>query len=438
MFSAILTAFNVESYKLIRPPDDTAIALQRISVQLQSFKISPPFVNATVANSSLSDVASIFLGTPSPTVLEYAVKLNTLWFSALILSLASTVIGILAKQWIGEYSNGLTGTSFKAALRRQYRLNNLVKWRVGHIIALIPILLLISLSLFLAGILVLVWQLHPTVARVVSVLIAVVVGSTTAVTLLPLCMTDCAYISPQTRPLLFLWPYAINVLRVVLSPVTLPLWNLITILRRLIISGGGQNETRVEKWLRGQFPSTSIDPSTWLGHERAVVNLFSDTLRIDMLIQWYDSTLNDKAVSSAAICLLTQGSEFVLDYFGRLDQAVTRHFNAKDSPGVGLSSSLLVWQVLLCAMDAGSMGLLQKRRLSQLLQVSNYLPTDSKDVNNVRIMLTAIQKAAADNGHTPGPRPYPMKQALLRAKEYIHSLRHTESTEDGIGPSRGK
>ncbi|OJT04589.1 hypothetical protein TRAPUB_4704 [Trametes pubescens] len=196
LFSAILTAFNVESYRLLRlSPDNTAVALERISMQLQSFSISPPFVNAT--HSALSDVASIVLDTSSA-IPEYAVKLNTLWFSGLILSLASTVIGILLKQWMGEYNNGLTGTSRGVARRRQYRLNNLVKWRVGYIIALIPILLLISLTLFLAGLLVLIWELHPTVARVASILVVVVAGSTTAVTLLLLCASDCAYL-PHKR-----------------------------------------------------------------------------------------------------------------------------------------------------------------------------------------------------------------------------------------------
>ncbi|KAL1943711.1 hypothetical protein VTO73DRAFT_4156 [Trametes versicolor] len=449
LFSAILTAFNVESYKLLQlpPPDDTAITLQCISTQLQSFTISPPFVNAT--HSVPSDVASTCLGTPS-FVPEYAVKLNTLWFSGLILSLASTVIGILAKQWIGEYSNGLTGTSVKAALRRQYRLNNLIKWRVGHIIALIPILLLISLTLFLAGILVLVWQLHPSVARVASVLVAIVVGSTTAVTLLPLCMRDCAYISPQTRLLLFLWPNAIYpVFRVVFSPVTLILWSMVTIHRRVFVSGGGlQAKSDMEKWLRDQFPLAPIGRSTWRGHERAVVNRLSNTLGVDMLIQWYDSTLSDKAVSSAVICLLAQAPDSVLDYFVGLDKAVSRHFNEGDSPGIDPVDDLLVRQVLICAVYLGSRGLLEKRHFSHLRQVSNYLPTGSTSKFKAEVWDLArdIHDAATRDQDMSGSVPYPIKKAVLDAQALIFGVQSEEDEnasvqsedDDNTGVVRGE
>ncbi|TFK86209.1 hypothetical protein K466DRAFT_493268, partial [Polyporus arcularius HHB13444] len=49
LFSAVLTAFNVQSYQLLQPgPADSTVALlQEISSQLRSFTISPPFVNST-------------------------------------------------------------------------------------------------------------------------------------------------------------------------------------------------------------------------------------------------------------------------------------------------------------------------------------------------------------------------------------------------------
>lgn len=383
MFSAILTAFNVEAYKLLRtsPPDDTAIALQRITIQLQSFSISPPFVNAT--HSAFADMAPIFLGTHSSKP-AYVIKLNTLWFSGLILSLASTVIGILAKQWIGEYSNGLTGTSLRAARRRQYRLNNLVKWRVGHIIALIPILLLISLALFLAGLLVLVWELHPTVARVASVLVAIVAVSTIAVITLPLCASGCAYLSPQTRLLLFLWLKGIHpVLRVVLTPITVLLYLTVVGLQELpsVFTGRERrlgNLATVETWIFGELPWIGRRIQTLRGHERSAVNRLSSTLDIDMLIYWYDTTLNINAVSSAAICLVDQGSDMVLDYFSGLHKAVTRHFNTNDIPGIGPANDLLVWQILLCAVDMGRKGLLRKRWVSHVREVNHYLPASSQ------------------------------------------------------------
>ncbi|EJF60966.1 hypothetical protein BD309DRAFT_832166, partial [Dichomitus squalens] len=95
LFSAILTAFNVQSYLLLQPPatpDPTLAVLQQISLQLNSFSVNPPFVNST----QHAIIPSI---PPTPEAESWAVALNTLWFSALICSLASASCGILIKQW---------------------------------------------------------------------------------------------------------------------------------------------------------------------------------------------------------------------------------------------------------------------------------------------------------------------------------------------------
>ncbi|EIW52744.1 uncharacterized protein TRAVEDRAFT_79847, partial [Trametes versicolor FP-101664 SS1] len=134
LFSAILTAFNVQSYPLLQPPTADPIAvLQQISLQLQSFSINPPFVNST-ASPAVPSQANAVAAVP-----RSVIWLNILWFSGLITSLTSALLGILVKQWLNEYvSLGLSGTSREAARRRQYRLNNLVKWHVGDIVILIP------------------------------------------------------------------------------------------------------------------------------------------------------------------------------------------------------------------------------------------------------------------------------------------------------------
>ncbi|KAL1940416.1 hypothetical protein VTO73DRAFT_8988 [Trametes versicolor] len=77
LFSAILTAFNVQSYLLLQPaaPDPSFVVLQQISAQLGSFSISPHFVNSTQPPStSPSDVDA---RTP-PRVPCWAVWLNSL------------------------------------------------------------------------------------------------------------------------------------------------------------------------------------------------------------------------------------------------------------------------------------------------------------------------------------------------------------------------
>ncbi|EIW53896.1 uncharacterized protein TRAVEDRAFT_98338, partial [Trametes versicolor FP-101664 SS1] len=104
LFSAILTAFNVQSYQLLQPApttDPVLVALQQISAQLSSFSTNPPFVNSTQPAYRQTD-------TPTPRAPRAAVWLNALWFSSLILSLSSASVGIMVKQWLNEYCGGIS------------------------------------------------------------------------------------------------------------------------------------------------------------------------------------------------------------------------------------------------------------------------------------------------------------------------------------------
>ncbi|KAI8984840.1 hypothetical protein BD414DRAFT_380825, partial [Trametes punicea] len=148
LFSAILTAFNVQSYQMLQPPtlDPVLGALQQISAQLSSFSTNPPFINSTHPAFKQTDATTV----PSPLPPASAIWLNALWFSSLVLSLSSASIGIMVKQWLNEYNSGISsGTSREAARIRQHRLNNLKRWRVAEIMTMIPILLQLSLALFL-------------------------------------------------------------------------------------------------------------------------------------------------------------------------------------------------------------------------------------------------------------------------------------------------
>ncbi|OBZ69243.1 hypothetical protein A0H81_10773 [Grifola frondosa] len=63
--------------------------------------------------------------------------------------------------------------------------------------ALLPVLLQISLVLFLAGLLVLLWPLHRTVAAIATVLVAFLLVFLIITTVLPAFAGDCPYQSPQ-------------------------------------------------------------------------------------------------------------------------------------------------------------------------------------------------------------------------------------------------
>ena len=123
--------------------------------------------------------------------------INALWFTSLVCSLASASIALIVKQWLYEVASGLSGASRETARVRQYRLNNLMKWHVGAIVLLPSVLLQVALVVFLAGLLILLWTLHSTVATVTSALAAALFCFLMAVTILPVFRWDCCYRSPQ-------------------------------------------------------------------------------------------------------------------------------------------------------------------------------------------------------------------------------------------------
>ncbi|EJF63183.1 hypothetical protein DICSQDRAFT_56106, partial [Dichomitus squalens LYAD-421 SS1] len=85
LFSAILTAFNVQSYQLLQKPSPDPARC-----------VGQPYVAATVPDSQAE---------------PWAAALNILWFSGLICSLASASVGIMVKQWTHECQSGLSGSS---------------------------------------------------------------------------------------------------------------------------------------------------------------------------------------------------------------------------------------------------------------------------------------------------------------------------------------
>ncbi|KAI0359427.1 hypothetical protein OH77DRAFT_1359790, partial [Trametes cingulata] len=210
LFSAIVTAFNVQSYlALQQQPDPTLAALQQISLQLSSLAIHPPFVNSTTPPFGPADVARAG-SAPGPPADTATVAVNTLWFSSLVLSLSSASVGIMVKQWLNQFKVGLpsdktsletaagrTRETPESARLRQYRLNNLEKWQVEVVVLAVPLLLQLALAFFLAGLLVLVWTLHHTVAAVTTSFVSLLAVFTLFATVAPAIKRSCAYLSPQ-------------------------------------------------------------------------------------------------------------------------------------------------------------------------------------------------------------------------------------------------
>ncbi|KAI0760438.1 hypothetical protein C8Q74DRAFT_1296319 [Fomes fomentarius] len=262
LISAILTAFNIQSYQMLQPsPTDSTVAvLQQISTQLASFSINPTFVNSTHHPQALSDLQPPFHASLS------AVWINMLWFCSLVFSLAAASIALVVKQWLHSETVGLSGTSREIARLRQHRLNGLRKWRVGSIVVALPILLQAALGLFLGGIVILLWTLHGIVAAVTSSLVGGLFTFLVTVTVLPVIRWDCSYRSPQASATYTIVRLINDVIRCICDRL---FWTLRTVSRRSVQVRDRIASTAlpVVVWVRRGFR----EMPTWHGRDHIAI-----------------------------------------------------------------------------------------------------------------------------------------------------------------------
>lgn len=163
LFSAVVTAFTIESYQLLKG-------------------------NSVTAHSE---------------------RINILWFVSLSLSLATVSIGIVCMQWLREFQRDANLPPKDSVALRQMRYEGLLKWRVPGILSVLPLLLQGGLVLFLAGLLDLLWHLNHKVAIAVTTVVAGPMLFLAVTTVLPalqviitqdrhLRIAQCPYKSPQS------------------------------------------------------------------------------------------------------------------------------------------------------------------------------------------------------------------------------------------------
>ncbi|KAK7043847.1 hypothetical protein VNI00_008012 [Paramarasmius palmivorus] len=171
LFSAVVTAFLIESYKKLEqdPAEKTVLLLE----QLVLFQ----------RNASLALAAD-----PIPPFQPDSaiIRINCFWFLSLIFSLISAVFGLLCREWIRGFEHDTpTNTTAEALALRQLRRDSFEKWHVPSFLAALPILVELALILFFMGILDLLWRLHRIPFIVALVAVGLSAGLYFATTLLP-------------------------------------------------------------------------------------------------------------------------------------------------------------------------------------------------------------------------------------------------------------
>ncbi|PVF92405.1 hypothetical protein CPB86DRAFT_877906 [Serendipita vermifera] len=151
LYSAVLTAFIIESMKLLEedPAKTTRDILLVLSRQLANGSF-PPF---------------------EPTVYQipqYAIIVNGLFFTSLSCALIAALLAVLALQWVANYDMGLnTSLPEKRALQRHMRLMGIRKCKMSELIASLPILIFIALFLFFIGIADWLWYMNRVISGIV-------------------------------------------------------------------------------------------------------------------------------------------------------------------------------------------------------------------------------------------------------------------------------
>ncbi|CAE7072417.1 unnamed protein product [Rhizoctonia solani] len=192
LFSAISTAFVIESYKSLKQ-DPTDLSSQTLLTISQTLKL--------IANGSQPS------GTPPSSEVETplfqpslkAICVNVLWFLSLSLSVAVSLISMLAKEWCLEFMIGRAGSPGTQVRRRQQRWDGMVKWKMEGVIIMLPSLIHLSLLLFAIGLCIFLWDVHYGVAIPVVIVTTFATGTYFACTVVPFLYEHCPYGTALSR-----------------------------------------------------------------------------------------------------------------------------------------------------------------------------------------------------------------------------------------------
>ncbi|KAJ6494315.1 hypothetical protein C8R45DRAFT_987936 [Mycena sanguinolenta] len=190
LFSASLTAFLIESYKVLQPDsgDLTVAGIALLSDQL-----------AAIASNST------FVLPPSPTFTPTAGSLwcNALWFISLSFSLTCALLATLVEQWAREF---LHKTEMRPSPLRRARVFSflyfgLKQFRMHTIVDAIPFLLHASLLLFFAGLVAFLLPVNRIMMYLMCIVLFVFIVLYTSLTILPVVRLNCPYRTPLSAPL---------------------------------------------------------------------------------------------------------------------------------------------------------------------------------------------------------------------------------------------
>ncbi|KAH9047054.1 hypothetical protein EDB84DRAFT_1264264, partial [Lactarius hengduanensis] len=183
LFSSTVATFIALSYPNLQqdPNVTTQLLLAQISQQL--------------SNSTTTASPSVQSPYVPPTSVVF---INSVWFLSLVLSLTCALMATLLQQWARKYIQIVQRTyaPLHHARIHEFFSGGARRFGISEFVELLPLLLLLSVFLFFAGLVVFAFRGNHTVAYVTLAIVGLCALSYIAFTLMPLFFHDCPYHTP--------------------------------------------------------------------------------------------------------------------------------------------------------------------------------------------------------------------------------------------------
>ncbi|KAH8991184.1 hypothetical protein EDB92DRAFT_1798420 [Lactarius akahatsu] len=190
LFSSTVATFIALSYPNLQqdPNLTTQFLLSQISQQLSNTTAGDP-------GSAAGPSTQGYYVPPTSVVF-----INSVWFLSLVLSLTCALMATLLQQWARRY---LQIVQRKYAPLHHARIHEFFsggarRFGISEFAEVLPLLLLLSVFLFFAGLVVFAFRSNHTVAYFTVAIVGICALSYTAFTLMPLFFYDCPYHTPLT------------------------------------------------------------------------------------------------------------------------------------------------------------------------------------------------------------------------------------------------
>ncbi|KAI9432578.1 hypothetical protein H4582DRAFT_1820904, partial [Lactarius indigo] len=192
LFSAVVAIFLTVSIQDIRPNSQ-----DRSTLYLEN--IYQPLADPNTPNVS---TPLTLIDPPRFSPPRYAVWVNSLWFLSLAISLTCGLLATLVGQWARRYLKVIQTPSspHKQARIRAFFAEGVDKLHLPWAVEALSFLSHLSLSLFFAGLLVLLFNTDHAVFGVVAGWVGLCVAAYGYITFIPIFRQDSPYYSPLSSP----------------------------------------------------------------------------------------------------------------------------------------------------------------------------------------------------------------------------------------------